>query len=79
MVCIQNNIDILTETASFGLDVWIQLVWENELLEGVNVYDADGLDEFIRNEPGRPHSLCAACGVRLITTLTFTPTNTNKP
>jgi len=49
-ICI-NNIDIMTETASFALDVWIQLVWENELLEGVNVSSSEGLDEFIRNEP----------------------------
>lgn len=34
------------------LDVWIQLVWENDLLEGVDIEDEKGLELFKRLEPG---------------------------
>ena len=63
------NIDIKSEDATFLLDVWVQMVWEDQSFEGVNVFSEEGLNRFKREEPEVPHSPASHVHPRVLRSL----------
>eukprot|EP00039_Didymoeca_costata_P029344 m.24257 g.24257 ORF g.24257 m.24257 type:complete len:578 (-) comp7590_c0_seq4:104-1837(-) len=49
-LCI-NNVELETRNNTFYLDMWVQMVWQDDSYEGKNIREAEVLDELTRNEP----------------------------